>query len=70
MIIKIGHMYLEYFSVDNFDNDINLRFTSQVDNAKMFSDEDILIVKPIIQNLFTFDNIYVVYSEGGDKNDN
>ena len=72
MIIRIGHMYLEYFSVDNWNSEISINFTSKIEDAKRFSDEDIVIVKPIISNLLmlALEVEIIEYKKGGETNDN
>lgn len=64
MIIRLGHMYLSYFEVDNYNTVISISFTSKISDAKVFNDEDMLIVRPIIENLFMV-SIDIVYSEEG-----
>lgn len=62
MIIRLGHMYLSYFEVDNYNTVISINFTSKISDAKVFNDEDMLIVRPIIENLFMV-STDIVYSE-------
>ena len=48
-IIKVNDMYLSFISVDNYDNNLSLNFTTDIESARKFRTKTFL--KVIINNL-------------------
>ena len=50
-IFMIGNLYISKINIDDCDNEINISFTSIIDNAKEFSDLDYLTFKDLVELL-------------------
>ncbi len=50
MIVKLGNMYLSRLEYSNYDNELLITFTSSINDAKIFVDNEEIIVKNIIDS--------------------
>ena len=50
-MLKIGKLYVSYVSIDNYDNEINVSFTSVINSAKRFDVNDIELFKFVLELL-------------------
>jgi len=48
-ILKIGKLYISYVSIDNYSDEINVSFTSVINDAKRFDVNDIELFKCILE---------------------
>lgn len=48
-ILKIGKLYISCVSIDNYSNEINVSFTSVINDAKRFDVNDVELFKCILE---------------------
>lgn len=51
-VFKIGKMYLSLLSIDNYDNEISIDFTSNISSAKKINSEQLEVYNGLLLNLF------------------
>lgn len=54
--IKVGNMYIQRISFE-YDNEIQIDFTSVQENAQRYNDNDINVFVEILQKIFMSSNI-------------
>lgn len=54
--IKVGNMYIQRISIE-YDNEIQVDFTSVQENAQIYYDNDINVFVEILQKIFMSGNI-------------
>lgn len=54
--IKVGNMYIQRISIE-YDNEIQVDFTSVKENAQLYFDNDINVFVEILQKIFMSANI-------------
>ena len=68
-VIKVNGMYLNFISIDNYDDELSMHFTTNIDNAKRYNART--FIKVIINSLsllgFNEDTIEVINM--GEDND-
>ena len=67
-MLKIGKLYISYVSIDNYESEIQVNFTSVINEAKRFDVNDIELFKCILEILMecTFDIITEVKESKGE----
>lgn len=50
-LLKLGELYIKYISIEKFDTDISINFTTKVDDAKKFNDLNYSTFKNLIELL-------------------
>lgn len=50
-ILKIGKLYISGMSIDNYDSEISVHFTSIINEAKRFDVNDIELFKCILETV-------------------
>ena len=50
-ILKIGKLYVSYMSIDNYESEIGVNFTSVIQEAKRFNFNDIELFKCMLELL-------------------
>lgn len=66
-ILKLGELYIEHISIDNYDTDVNIGFTAKVDDAKKFNDLNYLTFKNLIEMLLNCELTVIYVNEDYDK---
>lgn len=58
-ILRLAKLYISYISIDNYDNEIQVHFTSSINDAKRFDIDDIESFRYILEMLLecTFETI-------------
>lgn len=51
-IIKLGNMYICRLEINNYDNEVNVNFTSNIEDAKEFNEELANMFIDILVTLF------------------
>ena len=54
-ILKVNNLYLERMSIDSYDETVKCCFSSNINDAKEFSKNDLKIIKPITENLLSIE---------------
>lgn len=67
-ILKVNNMYVRYMSIDSYDETVSCEFSSDIRDAKEFSESNVLIVKPIIEKLLTIE-LEAIAKKGGESDD-
>lgn len=67
-ILKLNNMYVRYMSIDSYDETVSCGFCSDSRDAKEFSEDNVLIVKPIIEQLLTVE-LETIPKKEGDSDD-
>lgn len=61
-VIKVNDMYLSFISIDNYDDELSMHFTTDINSAKEFGTRT--FIKVIINSLsllgFNEDNIEII----------
>jgi len=67
-ILKIGKLYISQVSIDNYSDEINVGFTSVINDAKRFDVNDIELFKCILELIMecTFETITEVKESKGE----
>ena len=65
-ILKLGELYIESISIENYDTDISIRFTAKVDDAKRFDDLNYLTFKNLIELLLNCELTIIVVNKDYD----
>ena len=63
-ILTINNMYVKRISIDSYDETTICEFSSNKEDAKEFLENDVYIIKPLIQNLLSVE-IKVLHEVGG-----
>lgn len=58
-ILKIGNMFISSFSINSYDSEINVDFTSERENAHVFDYESSELYISLLINLFNCEIIKV-----------
>lgn len=66
-ILKVNNMYVERMSIDSYDETTRCEFSSHIEDAKEFSEDDVIIIKPIIENLLSIELIGIPKIKDGDQ---
>lgn len=67
-ILKLNNMYVRYMSIDSYEETVACEFSSDIRDAKQFSEDNVLIVKPIIEQLLTVE-LETIPKKEGDSDD-
>lgn len=67
-MLKVGKLYISHVSIANYDNEIQVNFTSIIKDAKRFDINDIELYKSLLELLMgcTFDIIAEVKESEGE----
>lgn len=67
-ILKLAKLYISYMSIDNYDSEIQVNFTSSINDAKRFDIDDIESFRYILEMLLecTFETITEVKESKGE----
>lgn len=70
-ILKIGKMYLDYINCDDYDVELQIRFTTDINEAKkLYYEDNIIWISEIIQNMINIEPFVLYCNEKGiDKDD-
>lgn len=66
-ILKVNNMYVKNMAIDSYDETVSCEFSSDIRDAKEFSENTALIVQPIIEKLLTI-YIDIIPKKDGDTN--
>lgn len=66
-ILKVNNMYVRYMSIDSYDETVSCEFSSNIRDAKEFSEDNVLIVRPIIEKLLSIE-LETIPKKDGDTN--
>lgn len=66
MIIQLGNMYIRSMSLENYDDEFSVSFTSQLDEAKRFNINDNYIID-VVKSLFDIE-FNIMYEEKKEVN--
>lgn len=58
-----GDLYISRINISDYDNEINISFTSIIDNAKKFNEQNYLSYKNLVDLLLNFDIAVVVVNK-------
>ena len=67
MIIQLGNMYIRSMSLDSYDTDFDVSFTSELSEAKEFDIINEKYMTDILRALFDIEFNIVYTTEGSDK---
>lgn len=67
-ILKVNNMYVKRMAIDSYDETVSCEFSSDIRDAKEFSESNVLIIQPMIEKLLT---IYIdaIPKKDGDSDD-
>ena len=54
-ILRVNNVYVERMSIDSYDETVKCVFSSNINDAKTFSKNDLNIIKPIMEDLLTIE---------------
>ena len=69
MIIQLGNMYIRSMSLDSYDTDFNVSFTSELSEAKKFDIINEKYLIDVLRALFDIEFNIVYTTEGSESNE-
>ena len=66
-LLKLGELYIDRISIDDYDIDINIGFTATVDDAKKFNELNYLAFKNLIEMLLNCELTIIFVDKQYDK---
>ena len=67
-ILKLGELYIARISIENYDSDISIEFTINIDDAKNFNELNYLTFKNLIELLLNCELKIICVNNDCDKN--
>lgn len=66
-LLKLGDLYIDRVSIDDYDTVVNIGFTTNTDYAKNFNDLNYLTFKNLIEMLLNCELTIIVVNKDYDK---
>lgn len=66
-ILKLGELYIDNITIENYDTDINIGFTAKPDDAKKFDELNYLTFKNMIEMLLDCEITIIFVNKEYDK---